>query len=1174
MSSSFPKATDYCHFTDQRDHILSCPDMYVSSTQQIPYIGYTLKFDENVRKIIETRISIPQAVERLFLEILSNATDNIDRSRRNNIQPPPIQIFMDRQTINIINGGVPIPIERHPDYNMYVPELIFGTLLSSSNYDKSVARTGAGVNGLGAKLTNIFSNRFIVDIGDSNRHLRYQQQWNSHMKVHSEPKITKYNGPSYVSITYDLDFKYFGYPEPISNQTTGGYPPEAFYLFAYHGANASFSSKIDVIFNNMPFNYTKIQDYAQLYFGTDLGKYITYNENNKIELCLIDTPDNGKCVSFVNSMITKDGGIHVKHIYKEISNFVIGTFEHIKYKDEAERDTIKKLLKSNDIIPHVSIIVSCQVNNPKFSGQMKNYLTGPSLGISIPEKLLKQMLSWDLIDRLYATIDAKQFKTLSKTDGRKVRHTSILKGEDANLAGTSNSGRCTLFVTEGKSAMSYAVKLISKIPEGRNFFGVYPMQGKPLNVMNAPPFQIAENTEICNLKQMLGLREGVDYTNETNFKTLRYGNFIILADSDCDGKHIIGLVLNFFFCRYRSLLTIGYVMYLRTPIIRGWNDNKTIKFYTSTEYENWEKQMGNNLNKWSFHYYKGLATSTDSDIDDEYNNLKIVQCIYDNSSEDSFKLAFNDKLSNQRKEWISKYQQHTGLELIQSQPISQFINYEFIEYSLVNISRSIPRMLDGLKESQRKVVWGALLKWKKSGSMQWSKKIITGKVEKYKVARFSAFISQETGYHHGEKCLSDTIISMTQNFIGSNNLPFFREDGQFGTRNMGGDDAGDPRYIYTRPAWWIPYIFRNEDIPILKHVIDEQKILEPITLIPIIPVALINGCSGIGTGYSTYIPPFNPIDICNWLKCKINQQPLPNLIPWFKGFTGSISVKERIRVNHNQPEDDILGSDHEYPNDIPSSFTLVTTGKYSIEDNNVVITELPIGRWIHKYKEWLDHLLTEKQITEYSNLSTHEYPKFIISGFPSPSNNNLRLCKSFGLSNMVLLDIDNHPVRYNDVNMILETFYQQRLPYYQMRKDNIIEGLTNKINSINNKIKLITLVVSGEIIIMNQSRNVIMTQVQSYDLPCDVIKGVSLINCTLEGIDELNKERDILMEQRHKYQECQCKDLWLQDIDEFLEMLIKINTEQEKIDKKNQSKLNTTTTIKRTRTRKVPTKNK
>ena len=611
-------ASDYQRYESTREHIYNITDTYIGSDEKMPRSERVLNLETMCFQ--QEDITLPEGVEQLFVEISSNAGDNVARSLRHGVDPGEVTLTMNRHMISVRNGGIPIPVEMHPTENMWVPQLIFGVLHSSSNYDKNKIRTECGRNGYGAKVTNIFSKQFMVTVGDSNNKRWYRQIWGNNMLNRSEPEIKEgYEGKSFVEVVYKMDFDRFGYEE---------YPDEAFRLFARHAADMSFTGKVPVSFNGIKLNVQKSRDYAKLYLGEEKVKNsIVYYQwapgvptvEKKgvfystvkgvvpmIEICAVDTPDEALNVSFANGKWTRNGGVHADAAFKAIASSVLVTVNG----DSKNKKKRSQKLNLGDVKRHVSVFVSCWVGNPKFDSQAKRELKSPAPKIVIDEKLLQPILKWDLVNRLYAELEAKQFRASSKSDGRKTKFLSDIKGEDANDAGTVRSENCTLYVTEGKSAMGFAVKMLSLFDKGRDFIGLLPLKGKPLNVMNAPPMQIAENSEILEIKRMLGLRERVNYLIDENFKTLRYGHLMILADADTDGKHILGLVLNLFHCKYPSLLARGYVKYLRTKIVdvvKGTGKNQQrLKFYSDHEYDLWRAQTPD-YTKWHHSYFKGLA---------------------------------------------------------------------------------------------------------------------------------------------------------------------------------------------------------------------------------------------------------------------------------------------------------------------------------------------------------------------------------------------------------------------------------------------------------------------------------------------------------------------------------------------------------------------------------------
>jgi DNA topoisomerase II len=1191
---AYPTADAYKQY-DHRTHVYMKPDTYIGADEKV--VREEWLYDIQNQKMVNATIDFVPGCERLYLEVLTNASDNVGRSRRAGVDPGRIDIMMDNSTISVTNYGLPIPIEIHPTEKVYVPQMIFGSLLTSSNYE--VDRHEAGTNGIGAKATNIFSTDFMVIVHDHIRHLKYTQVWRTNMTQRGEPNIEQYLGKeSSVQIVYKMDFDRFKYPVPNGN--TGGYSQEAFALYARHAIDISFTAKTIVTFNGYEFNYSNIRDYARLYFGDTVdtaivhyqwpaGTEVTHKKKGhqvaknpaitpEIELIAIDTPDAGHHVSFVNCMMTRDGGVHVNAAVKAVGDSAVQMINDTVLKKLTRQNKGKELdakekrahtITINDVKPHISILLAAKVMNPKFTSQTKTMLHSPTPKIEVPEEELRGINRWQLIDRLYAALEAKQFASMAKTDGKLKRYVRLLKGIDANNAGKAQRQQCVLYITEGRSGAGYANKLVGLVPGGRDNVGVLPMRGKSLNVMNADRFQIEKNNEINELKKMLGLCEGLDYLDANNFNKLRYGAIMIMADSDVDGKHIIGLILNFFHCRFPSLLARNYVMYYRTPTLRVTHNRQTLKFYTKGEYDRWVVETPNYKN-WKHKYYKGLGTSKDAEIKDDYQTPRVVTCFYDDQAPATMKLHFDKKFSDQRKDIIGAWKHVIGVDEVQMQPISWFLNYELILYSIENVQRSINKLMDGLKESHRKIIHGAHKKWNiNSGNPDYSE---------FKVAQFGAHVAEKSNYHHGELILDDVVVGMAQDFTGSNNIPWFARDGQFGTRYQGGKDAAETRYSFTRPERLLGYILRKEDRPILVHKIDEGDEVEPETYYPVIPMVLVNGAYGIGTGYSTTIPNHNPLDIIKWLRMRLQgvaDDDLPSVLPWYRGFQGTIKVidrrkRRRNNTNNNvnvtiinntnengilvpqvqimeaedEPEDDREGLTEEENDELYEGremagarplLSMISLGKFHQQMNGtIVVTELPIGRWPLSYHKWLEQLIEDKKITGFRDCSIDNTVYFEISGFTdTPNHRTLKLKRTIGMSNMVLLDETNRPVRYDTSFDILEAFYSRRLPIYQQRKDYILHNISEKITELNHKIRFIRAVISKEIRVMNRKKLDIMEDMDKLGIPRELLKVTKISECTEDEVLELTNTIAVKEAEFNAITHLSPEQMWLNDLDEL-----------------------------------------
>lgn len=1178
-----PTAKDFKSVTDV-EHVLLRPGMYIGNVDHRQKESWVLLFEQNEAgetsyKANYGNVTLPDGVERLYLEILSNSGDNVERSRRNeefSNKLGTVDVIMDKYTITIRNGGAPLPIEIHNESGKWLPEFIFGTLRTSSNYTEGDT-TLCGTYGYGAKLSNIFSKNFKVSVLDATRNLKYEQSWENNMSVVHQPIIEEYKGKTSVTeISYTMDFGYFHMTE---------YTPEAFYIFALHLVNVGFIHRIPVTFNGHKFSCANVKDYAKLMFGEEAikksivhyewpkgvdtvkrnGTFVAKDKHLKplVEMCVIDTPDNGQQISFVNGMQTKQGGGHVNSACKAISSTVL-TLMNERYSKS--KTPIK--LNIADVKPHLTIIVNVTISGKiNWVGQTKDQIGTYTQKIAITDNLKKKLLKWDILLRLKAAMDAKTYKTIKKTDGRKRKHIKDMKGTDANDAGTSRSLNCTVLLTEGDSASEYADKWIS-FTGTQDTIGVFPLGGKPLNAMKAlesNPLKLYDNKVFQRFKDFLGLREGLNYLDDENYKTLRYGHIMILADADVDGNHIKGLVLLYIRCCYPSLLQRGVVYFVRTPIIRVTLNDVCKTFYSLQDYENW-KTVTLDYARYDHEYFKGLASSTDDNIREDIKEPKIVSCVYDDLAPLYFDLAFGKARANDRKKWLAEIKDRLNVSMYKQIPISTLIDHEIIEYSHENNVRSIPNFIDGLKPSQRKSLY-----YIRHQTKGWSTAAIkSDKCKKKKVGQMMGYISAETGYHHGEDSLGQTIIKMAQSYTGANNLPYFTEEGQFGSRKLFSKGAGSPRYIFFKPQRWLVYVYREEDVDLYDLIEEEGETIEPHHMLPIIPMHLINGTEGIGSAWKTFIPPHDVEDVYNWLIARLTSQPLPTLIPYYKGFTGNVEyVFKQPKTKKEKPadateefieeleeeiddedlDDELVDGESEdsqalfakddvfvADTDKGASLTLRVTGTFEIEGKYVKVTEIPIGRSIHSYTVWLEGLIENKEIKDFRNMSTHDKPLFYIEGFNKPNEVKLKLVKNFGLTSMVMMN-GRQPIQYNGVSQVIESFYQSRLPYYQERKNRIISKIAQDIDLMNLKIRFIMEVaVHKRIIVLHKKKADIIQQMAQYQIPADILDKVKLVHCTVEEIDRL-KDKVTKKEAEHQaIVGTMPEQMWVNDLFEFITM--------------------------------------
>ncbi|GLC54534.1 DNA topoisomerase 2 [Pleodorina starrii] len=841
-------------------------------------------------------------------------------------------------------------------------------------------------------------------------------------------------------------------------------------------------------------------------------------------------------------------------------------------------------IKPQHIKNHLVLFIKCLVPNPTFDSQTKDLLTTPASRfgskVEIDDKFMERLYKTGLVDRALALSGVTEDKQLRRTDGRKTALVhGITKLDDAVWAGTARSLECTLILTEGDSAKAMALSGLEVV--GRERYGVFPLRGKLLNVKDVSARKLAENEEISMLKKILGLESGRDYSVELESCRpwpLRYGRIMIMTDQDTDGSHIKGLLFNLFQTLWPSLFErSGFMCSLLTPIVKVRKGSQELQFYNLTDYENWvaARRGAADYAGWDTKYYKGLATSKDDEARGYFRDMKVVQYVYTaqhNQSTAAIDLAFNKKRADDRKEWLGGYDRQATLKYDTSAggggaqnsvPYEEFVHKELIHFSTYDVERSIPSVVDGLKISQRKVLFGCF------------KRKLTSEV---RVAQLAAYVSEHTAYHHGEASLQATIVGMAQDFVGSNNINLLMPNGQFGTRVQGGKNAGSPRYIYTELSKAAFKIFRQEDAPVLKYMEDDGQAVEPEFYAPILPMVLINGALGIGTGFSTNVPCYSPQDVivalrsCLTVGVDAGSDEDYGLMPWYRGFTGNVFRYNGKWVSKGRWE------------------RLVPTGgagAAGVAVTKVRITELPVGSWTEDYKEMLEQLRVQGIIISYESNYFNDTVDFTVTfpwssdgrsemelrqpPLPLPRDDDMAAVpdvggtldallklvssKNLGTNNMYLFNSRGQIKKYSGPGEILREFVDVRLDVYIRRKAHQLQQLEATVNLLRQRVRFLSNVISGELAMTQLSKQALEARLEEMEFPRLAETGVlgvpmqnssSSYNYLLRmPIYNLTPDKKREMEGELTALECQVEELhglepreiWLRELDELEQCL-------------------------------------
>jgi len=1111
--SKYQKLTD-------KEHILKKPDTYIGSIENTDHEDYIFNDD----KIVSKEFQYIPGLYKLFDEGIVNCRDHVIRQAQavkdkieNALPVSNIEITIDADgTIHMYNDGNGIDVAEHPEYKIWIPEMIFGHLRTSTNYDeKKKEKIVGGKNGFGFKLVLIWSTWGKVETIDHVRGLKYVQEFKNNLNEIGKPSITKCKTKPYTRVSFKPDYQRLGI-EGLTEDML------ALFKKRVYDVSAITDKTIKVKFNGDVVPCKNFEQYIDLYVGSKVDtKRVHELANDRWEYAVCLAPkDEFQQVSFVNGICTSKGGKHVEYIMNQIIRKLC---IYIKAKKKVD-------VKPNTIKEQLLLFLRCDIENPSFNSQTKDELgtAASSFGssCSVSDGFIEKIAKMGVMNAACALTEVKENKAAKKTDGTKSKSIrGIPKLIDANFAGTAKSGQCTLILCEGDSAKAGIVSGLSK--DDRNTIGVYPMKGKIFNTRGETLKRISENKEIIEMKQILGLESGKKYTKETALSTLRYNSVLFMTDQDLDGSHIKGLGLNLFQDQWNSLSTLeNFVGFMNTPILKAKKNGQERLFYNDGEYNKWKTE--NDTKGWTVKYYKGLGTSTGKEFKEYFANKKIVYFSHEGAISDNVvDMVFNKKRADERKEWLTNYDRNSYLDTNDNKvSYTDFVNKELIHFSKYDCERSIPNMMDGLKISLRKILYSAFKK---------------NLVNEIKVAQFSGYVSEQSGYHHGEASLNAAIVGMAQDYVGSNNINLLMPNGQLGTRLQGGKDSASERYIFTQLNQITRYIYRKEDDAVLEYLEDDGFPVEPMFYVPIIPMILVNGGKGIGTGFSTDILSYSVENLIVYLQRKLKGELVEDVEfrPYYRGFTGTC---------------------HEFDD----GKKYIVKGTYEkINDRKVRVTELPIGHWTDDFKQHIENLMEADKnkknkafVKDYNDMSTDTTVDIEIT-FNEPIDektdgtnlyNNfekmMKLYASLSTTNMHLFNDEEKLMKFDSEKEIIDSYFPVRLKYYQKRKDYMIAALQKELNLLSNKARYVQDNLDGEIDLRKKRKEDILELLKgkNYDVIDDDADYKYLLKMPMDSVSEENadrllKDRDGKEKELVIIQSTSIENMWLNELDELKQYL-------------------------------------
>lgn len=1214
---------DYTRLSDI-EHAFRKSGMYIGGFEPNEQNDWVYDFDTKHMK--RKDISLSDGILRFYLELISNAANNANETIELGGDPGIIEVEMDDERLTVTSGGMSIPIEikeNGKDDPINLIEMIFGHLRTGSNNDDKVANTGNGVNGMGVKLVNINGRIFIVRAGNPELGVEQISEWSHNMTRHIRTKITpecewqtghkkgkkwvkgswkfakgvkKYKGPSYVQVSVWFDLRNFGLKK---------LPKETYGIFARHLIDVSKNCKIPVIFNGQRFDYSNTFNYMKLFFPdlTTKNMMIHYewtgnkvpeeiaNETQPskiakiiadsrkanlrplIEICIFDTPDCEKLnVSFCNGMITPEHGVHVDAVFKELTTHLI-PMAWKPSKDDIEKK-VRARINMGDIKKNLTIISSCRVPNPNLQGQFKSKMGGPKIPIKFLESDIEKLKKLDIIANLQKIIDLNNNKNFLKKHGgkRKQYLEGVGKLQDANLAGTSKSQDCILFLPEGDSAAGTIGQLILMLkgekgePGGKDIYGLLPVQGKIPNISDYSLDQIRDLWDldkeksgganvVARINQAMGFLPNMDYSDPAALDTLRYGIICSCVDGDNDGKHINALLANVLYRLHPTFIANGGYACLCFPIVKVFQStNKKAKclarFFTLKEFYDW-RDGKRSFKKIKFNYeeakskdydirnYKGLGTYPKEDLKDDINYIPTLILILDDDADKNFDIVFKKGLENRRKDHLAKWRNAVRVDdiisvnskdLISGKNISDIFNTEIVDYGIECLYRAIPSYKDHFKDVQRKIMWGTLLKYNYGKS----------KAKPCTIDLLASFCHEKTAYHHGPESMKKAIMKMIQDYPGACIINYLTQQGSIGSRYALGKDAAAGRYATTRAEKICSLIFDKDLIDLVPRNESDGELKEPKWLPSYLPY-FINGSRGIGWAWSNRIPSYHPLDVIEALKRLFKNKKPKQLHPFIKGFKGEITIELHKNKGKNE--------NYEYDEDELEYFEGVcmkTRGVYKVTGSNakgadIHITELPIGTEPRKYFKKLYEMAAKKDITHVSqNPKDLDTVDIHIKGWKKEINDKtLEMVTRIGIGNIVLIDDEANPLTIKNIGEVLELYYLNMIEHLQLFIDTEIKRIRALIDDLLCHIRLVKLV-NDETLKLGQPESKINKILDKNSIPFKSYHDLFARQCNDEEIVKTQKKLDKLKEELDYFLKITPQKYWKGKLNE-IEKYIKRN---------------------------------
>ena len=1061
------------------EHVKLRPEIYLGN--MILSTNSYFAYDIETNSIQQKNIDMIDGLLKICNEIIDNAVDNIFRD------PPTQNIWVEfddkNQSVCISNDGKHIPCIKN-EQGVIIPSMIFGNLLSGSNFDDT-NRQSIGTFGIGSTICNIFSDLFEVECYDPIEGLKFKQTWENQMTKTKGPIIKKIK-----KVPKKLTSVFFKPCMQTIFKEAKWENLKTILITRLHQIQSTINKKINIYIDNKRLPSGSFEKYIKL-FGK---KYSHQKVNESFEMAVsTSTNDTFMHSAFVNNQYTSDpSSSHTRYVTNVVKKAVQ---ESIKSKIKDSNVSL------NTIESKLHIFVNMTLKNPKFSSQTKVKLTNKISSKEYPldqKRIVALLKKQGIIDEIIEEMKKNSIENMSKKlSSKKSRNVNVEGLIDANFAGTSKSKDCTLFLTEGKSALGSVKVGLSVV--GREMFGAIALKGKIINVSKSSVAQITRNKEINDIIKILGLDMKKTYKTKEEIDSLRYGKVALFTDADSDGNHIFCLALNLINKFWPCLIDQGYVQRFITATIVATRGKEIKHFFNIEDFNKWHDSASG---KWDISYKKGLGSSNRDEMIEYFRAIDkyLKNIVKDEQSDDMMKLAFDPKLVQKRKDWISRpdYCMPSIDYSKENLQISTTIDRELNSYSKYSVRRAIPSLLDGLKESMRKILFTVLNRTDK----------------KVKVAQLASEVALKSMYLHGETSLNGAITGLAQSFPGANNLPLLTENGQFGTRCSNGDDAASPRYIFTSMRPYLNKLFLPEDANVLRYRIEEGEQIEPYFYVPTLPLAIVNGTLGIATGFVSNIPQYNPLEIIKYLRNPTQRIPL---MPFYHGFKGSFMQKNG---------------------------DIICNGVFErINGTTIMIKDIPIGPSSKSLDSYESSVIKKLEQTGVIRKFTSNPPDENSCDWKIYLNSSMsdeEIVKKFQLQtkintkNFNLILPDGSVKNYKSVHDIINDWLRVKMEYIEKRKDYMLQDYRTQSTYLRHKIMFIELIIDNKLVISKRKKQDIVNDLLQTEINHqyhDQFLSMSISSLTKEKVEELKSKYDQIQAKINNLKNTTAEKLFHHDLD-------------------------------------------